>query len=83
MGQQEAGPARAGLFVFGGWGIAADISRSGCLEKGVRRSSWVGRVRTGRVLLGPVTLVRLGYATKKISTSKNHPQRQIPARKTR
>ena len=22
MGQQEAGPARAGLFVFGGWGIA-------------------------------------------------------------
>ena len=22
MGQQEAGPARAGLFVFGVWGIA-------------------------------------------------------------
>ena len=30
MGQQEAGPARAGLFVLGVWGIAADISRSGC-----------------------------------------------------
>jgi hypothetical protein len=31
VGQQEAGPARAGLFVFGGLGgIAADMSRSGC-----------------------------------------------------